>query len=160
MAVRTSLSGGDGFRGPQACKVVGITYRQLDHWARIGLVTPSVAAAAGSGTQRLYAYTDLLELKVIKRLLDAGFSLQKIRKVFAYIRKELEQAPTDAQIVWDGDRVYACRSEGEIVDVLSRGQLVFPIANDRVRAELDGSIAQLRPAPPEPGQRRRAAGDA
>lgn len=66
--------GDSGYRGPQVCEIVGITYRQLDYWARTGLLVPSITAAKGSGTQRRYSYRDLLELKVIKQLLDAGLS--------------------------------------------------------------------------------------
>ena len=68
-----------GYRGPTACKAAGITYRQLDYWARTGLVEPSVRPAGGSGTQRLYGFRDILVLKVVKRLLDTGVSLQQIR---------------------------------------------------------------------------------
>ena len=71
---------GAGYRGPLVCKIVGITYRQLDYWARTDLVRPSVCDANGSGTQRLYSYRDLVELKVIKRLLDADISLQAARR--------------------------------------------------------------------------------
>ena len=73
------LSEDTGYRGPTACKAAGITYRQLDYWARTGLVEPSVRGATGSGTQRLYGFRDILVLKVVKRLLDTGVSLQQIR---------------------------------------------------------------------------------
>src|SRR5580704_3069003 len=79
----------EGFRGPQVCAVVGITYRQLDYWARTGLLRPSIADARGSGTQRRYSYTDLLELKVIKQLLDAGISLQRARRAVECLREGL-----------------------------------------------------------------------
>ena len=72
-----------GYRGPTACNAAGITYRQLDYWARTGLVEPTVRGATGSGTQRLYSFRDILILKVVKRLLDAGISLQQIRTAVA-----------------------------------------------------------------------------
>ena len=91
-----------GFRGPQVCSIVGITYRQLDYWARTDLVRPSVADAKGSGSQRRYSYRDLLELKVIKSLLDAGVSLQSARKAIEYLRKNLGEDVASANLVIDG----------------------------------------------------------
>ena len=100
-----------GYRGPQVCKIVGITYRQLDYWARTDLVRPSVCDANGSGTQRLYSYRDLVELKVIKRLLDAGISLQAARKAIEYLREQLGDDLASAHLVLDGghDRARADR---------------------------------------------------
>lgn len=134
------------FGGPEAAKIVGITYRQLDHWARKGLVLPSVASAAGSGSQRRYSYADLLELKVIKNLRDAGLSLQRIQKAFEYIRRHLDGQTAGLRIFSDGTHVYACRSNDEVIDLLDSGQVVFGFALGRVFEELDGSIAQLRPS--------------
>ena len=76
-----------GYRGPTACAAAGITYRQLDYWARTGLVEPSIRPAAGSGSQRLYGFRDILVLKVVKRLLDTGISLQQIRTAVAHLRE-------------------------------------------------------------------------
>lgn len=135
------------FGGPEAAKVVGISYRQLDHWARKGLVTPSDAPARGSGTQRLYSYRDLLELKVVKRLRDAGLSLQRIERAFRYIREHLDQDTAELRIFSDGTKVYACRSNDEVIDLLDSGQVVFGFALGRVFDELDGSIADLRAEP-------------
>ena len=67
----------NGFRAPQVCKLVGITYRQLDYWARTNLIKPSLQHAHGSGSQRLYSFTDVVQLKVIKRLLDAGIASRR-----------------------------------------------------------------------------------
>ena len=109
-----------GFRGPQVCAIVGITYRQLDYWARTDLVTPSVRAADGSGSQRLYSFTDVVELRIIKRLLDAGVSLRQIRTALGDLRKESGGKPlTDVTLMSDGRRIYACHSGEEVVDVLS-----------------------------------------
>jgi DNA-binding transcriptional MerR regulator len=98
MAARPSPAASEpGFRGPIVYKLVGITYRQLDYWARTGLVTPSVRAADGSGTQRLYSFTDIVELRIIKRLLDAGVSLRQIRDAIGYLRKESGDQPAAAE---------------------------------------------------------------
>ena len=133
-----------GFRGPIVYKLVGITYRQLDYWARTGLVTPSVRAADGSGTQRLYSFTDVVELRIIKRLLDAGVSLQRIREAMAYLRKQSSGKPlTDVTLMSDGERIYACQSGEEVIDVLSHGQAVFGIAVGRVWADTEGDVATL-----------------
>jgi DNA-binding transcriptional MerR regulator len=145
MAARPSPAASEpGFRGPIVYKLVGITYRQLDYWARTGLVTPSVRAADGSGTQRLYSFTDVVELRIIKRLLDAGVSLRQIRQAIGYLRKESGGKPlSDVTLMSDGNRIYACHSNQEVVDVLSHGQAVFGIAVGRVWADTEGDLAHL-----------------
>lgn len=137
-----------GYRGPQACKIVNITYRQLDYWTRTDLVAPSISPATGSGTQRLYSFNDLLQLKVIKQLLDAGMSLQKVREALDYARTSLAGDWTKATIVADGNGVYALTSEQEVFDLLRRGQGVLGavVAVDAVSKDLQGTLRELRPA--------------
>jgi DNA-binding transcriptional MerR regulator len=133
-----------GYRGPTVSQLIGISYRQLDYWARTGLVTPSVRAADGSGSKRLYGFTDLVELRIIKRLLDAGVSLQRIRDAIRYLRKQAAGKPlTDITLMSDGERIYACQSGEEVIDVLSHGQAVFGIAVGRVWADTEGDVATL-----------------
>jgi DNA-binding transcriptional MerR regulator len=133
-----------GYRGPTVCKLVGITYRQLDYWARTNLVTPSVRAADGSGSQRLYDFGDLVELRIIKRLLDAGVSLQRIREAIAHLRAETPDGSlSDLTLMSDGSRIYACHSGEEVIDVLAKGQAVFGIAVGRVIEDTEGDVAQL-----------------
>ena len=105
-----------GFRGPVACKAAGITYRQLDYWARTDLVTPEIRGAEGSGTQRLYSFRDILLLKVIKRLIDAGISLQQIRVAIDHLRERGVQDLTQVTLMSDGVSVYECTSDLEVVD--------------------------------------------
>ncbi|HVL63698.1 MAG TPA: MerR family transcriptional regulator [Actinomycetota bacterium] len=138
-----------GYRGPQACKIVGITYRQLDYWTRTGLVEPSIHPATGSGSQRLYSFNDLLQLKVVKQLIDAGASLQKVRQAIDYVRTHLDDDWSRATIVTDGAGVYACTSDAEVVDLLRRGQGVLGaiVAVDRVKEQLAGDLRELRPQP-------------
>ena len=137
-----------GYRGPQACKIVDITYRQLDYWTRTGLVSPTIQPAQGSGTQRLYSFNDLLQLKVIKGLTDAGASLQKVRQAIDYVREHLADDWAKVTIVADGSGVYACTSDAEVVDLLRSGQGVLGaiVAVGRVRDELAGTLRELRPA--------------
>ncbi len=132
-----------GFRGPVACSAAGITYRQLDYWARTGLVDPTVRSATGSGTQRLYSFKDILLLKIIKRLLDAGVSLQQIRIAVDHLRKRGTDDLTRVTLMSDGATVYECRSPDEIIDLLQGGQGVFGIAIGGVWREIEGSLAQL-----------------
>ena len=134
----------DGYRVPEVCKLVGITYRQLDYWARTGLVNPSVREAGGSGTQRLYSFRDLVQLKVIKKLLDAGVSLQNVRKAVVYLRQHLGTEPASVTLMSDGARIYACESEDEIIDLVKRGQGVFAIALDKVWDQLAISVARRK----------------
>ena len=130
-----------GFRGPQVCDIVGITYRQLDYWARTDLLRPSITEAKGSGTQRRYSYRDLLELKVIKRLLDAGISLQSARRAIGYLRENLGEDVAAANLVLTGDSSVLASSGEEIIDLLRGGQGVLnilPLAG--VKEELDAAI--------------------
>jgi len=145
----------DGYRAPQVCNLVGITYRQLDYWARTGLITPSLQQATGSGSQRLYAFGDIVQLKVVKRLLDAGMSLKKIRKAMDILRAELEsESPlSDVTLLSDGKTIYAAHSPSEVVDVFRGGQGVFGIAVGPVQEELVGEIHRLFPDRAIPGER-------
>jgi DNA-binding transcriptional MerR regulator len=132
-----------GYRGPTACNAAGITYRQLDYWARTGLVEPTVRGATGSGTQRLYSFRDILLLKVIKRLLDAGVSLQQIRTAVQHLRKRGTDDLTRVTLMSDGATVYECTSNDEVIDLLQGGQGVFGIAIGGVWREIEGSLAEL-----------------
>jgi DNA-binding transcriptional MerR regulator len=134
----------DGYRVPEVCKVVGISYRQLDYWARTGLVNPSVKEAGGSGTQRMYSFQDLVQLRVIKKLLDAGVSLQRIRKAVDFLQDNMNKQPQGITLMSDGTSIYACESEDEIIDLVKRGQGVFAIALDKVWDDLSGSLAKSR----------------
>ncbi|HEX9892020.1 MAG TPA: MerR family transcriptional regulator [Actinomycetota bacterium] len=129
-----------GYRAPQVTDLLGISYRQLDYWDRIGLVKPSVRGAQGSGSQREYSFEDLLQLRVIKQLLDAGISLQKVRKAVEYIRGHLGEQPQGLNILSDGTHIYAATSPDEVFDVLQKGQGVFAIAVDKVWSDLEGSV--------------------
>jgi DNA-binding transcriptional MerR regulator len=132
-----------GYRGPTACTAAGITYRQLDYWARTGLVEPSVRPASGSGSQRLYGFRDILALKIVKRLLDTGISLQQIRTAVSYLREQGASDLAQVTLMSDGASVYACTSPDEVVDLLQAGQGVFGIALGRVWQEVEGSLAEL-----------------
>ncbi|MDQ1712778.1 MAG: hypothetical protein QOE45_2228 [Frankiaceae bacterium] len=138
---------GTGYRGQTACAVAGITYRQLDYWARTGLVTPSVRDAGGSGTQRLYSFRDILVLKLVRRLLDTGISLQNIRSAVGQLRAGGAEDLADITLLSDGTTVYECTSTDEVVDLLKGGQGVFAIAVGKVVREVEGSLAEL------PGER-------
>jgi DNA-binding transcriptional MerR regulator len=134
-----------GFSGTKAAQVVGITYRQLDYWARTDLVLPSLVDAAGSGSRRRYSYRDLLELRMIKKLLDAGVRLETVRDVFAYLRREIEGDISSAHVVIDGSTVLLCEGD-ELIDVVRRGQGVLqllPVAT--VKSEIDEQIVAMRP---------------
>lgn len=137
------LSENAGYRGPTACAAAGITYRQLDYWARTQLVEPTVRSATGSGTQRLYSFKDILLLKIIKRLLDAGVSLQQIRIAIDHLRVRGTDDLTQVTLMSDGASVYECRSADEIIDLLQGGQGVFGIAVGGVWKEIEGSLHEL-----------------
>ncbi|CAN5153811.1 MerR family transcriptional regulator [soil metagenome] len=138
---------GIGYRGPTACSAAGITYRQLDYWARTGLVEPSVREASGSGTSRLYSFRDILVLKVVKKLLDAGVSLVNIRTAIGTLRDRGVADLAQITLMSDGTTVYECTSTDEVVDLLQGGQAVFAIAVGRHVRDVEGTLAAL------PGER-------
>jgi DNA-binding transcriptional MerR regulator len=139
-----------GYRGVAACHAAGISYRQLDYWARTSLVVPSIRDASGSGSQRLYSFRDLVVLKVVKRLLDAGVSLQNIRKAIEALRSRGVEDLAGITLISDGTTVYECRSAEEVVDLLQGGQGVFGIAVGGAFKEIQGSLSLL-PAEPAAG---------
>lgn len=136
-----------GYRGPSACQIAGITYRQLDYWARTSLVVPSIRGAAGSGSQRLYSFKDILVLKIVKRLLDTGISLHNIRVAVDHLRQRGVRDLANITLFSDGTTVYECTSAEEVVDLLQGGQGVFGIAVSGAMRELTGAIADF------PGER-------
>ena len=149
-----------GFSGAKAAEIVGITYRQLDYWARTDLVRPTLTDAAGSGSRRRYGYTDLLELKVIKSLLDAGIRLENVREVFSYLRDILGQEITSANLVIQGSTSVVIQSDGELIDLIHKGQGVLnilPLAG--VRDEMDARIRELRPPAGSPADSTAVVGD-
>jgi DNA-binding transcriptional MerR regulator len=154
-----ALADGVGYRGPTACSAAGISYRQLDYWARTGLVEPSVRPAHGSGSQRLYSFRDILMLKVVKRLLDTGVSLQNIRTAVTYLRECGVADLTEITLMSDGTTVYACTSPDEVVDLVQGGQGVFGIAVGRVVREVEGDLAELPAERATTDARTAAAGD-
>jgi len=133
-----------GYRGATACVAAGITYRQLDYWARTGLVEPSIKSATGSGSQRLYGFRDILVLKIVKRLLDTGVSLQNIRTAVDHLRSRGVADLESMTLMSDGVSIYECESADQIVDLLAGGQGVFGIAISRVWTEVEGSLAHLQ----------------
>ncbi len=136
-----------GYRGPTACSAAGITYRQLDYWARTGLVEPTVREASGSGSQRLYSFRDILVLKVVKKLLDAGVPLVNIRVAISTLRGHGVEELAQVTLMSDGTTVYECTSTDEMVDLLQGGQAVFAIAVGRQVRDVEGTLASL------PGER-------
>src|SRR6187549_1557711 len=130
-----------GYRGAIAARAAGISYRQLDYWARTGLVEPAVRGAAGSGSQRLYGFRDILVLKVVKRLLDTGVSLQQIRTAVEHLRERGVEDLSQITLMSDGASVYECRSNDEVIDLVQGGQGVFGIALGKVWREVEGTLA-------------------
>ena len=136
-----------GYRGPIAHRVAGITYRQLDYWARTGLVVPSIRNAEGSGTQRLYSFRDILLLRVVKRFLDVGISLQQICVAIDHLNARGVDDLTELTLVSDGFSVYEVTSANELFDLTRGGQGMFMISVSSVWRELEGTLSTL------PGER-------
>jgi DNA-binding transcriptional MerR regulator len=137
------LNSDSGYRGAVAARAAGISYRQLDYWARTQLVEPTVRGAAGSGSQRLYGFRDILVLKLVKRLLDTGISLQQIRVAVGQLRESGINDLAQTTLMSDGASVYLCTSNDEVIDLVSRGQGVFGIAVGKVLREVEHDLVQL-----------------
>lgn len=135
---------GEGFGRETVMRTTGITYRQLDYWARTGLLRPSVKDASGSGSRRRYSFQDILQLRIMKRLLDAGISLQQIRSAVKYLSTEMGKPLEEVVLISDGKSVNAVTSGDEVVDLLAKGQGVFAIAVGKVYQELQGQVAEIR----------------
>lgn len=137
-------NGQTGFSGTKAAAVVGISYRQLDYWARTDLVRPSLADASGSGSRRMYSYRDLLELRVIKSLLDAGIKLESVRKAFTYLRENVESDIAAATLVISGNDVLLCDGD-TLIDIVRRGGqgVLNVLAIGSVKTDLDASLVEL-----------------
>ena len=135
-----------GYRAPQVCRMVGITYRQLDYWARTGFMVPSLQQARGSGSQRLYSFADLVQLKVIKRLLDAGMDLRRIRSAFGALSNQMSSwswEDGEVTLASDGASIYALKSPEQVIDLLQKGQGVFGVALGPLVEEVAGEVHQL-----------------
>ena len=145
-----------GYRAPQVCRIVGITYRQLDYWARTGFMVPSLQRAQGSGSQRLYSFADLVQLKVVKRLIDAGMDVKRIRRAFSELSgRKTSWNWEDGQItlVSDGSSIYALKSPEEIIDIFKKGQAVLGVVLGPLVDEISGEVHQLTETAVEEGYR-------
>lgn len=142
----TTQSSEAGFSGKKTAEIVGISYRQLDYWARTDLIRPSLTDASGSGSRRSYSYRDLLELKVVKQLLDGGVKLEQVRGAFRYIREQLGEDVASANIVLSGTGTVVVQSDDELVDAVKHGQGVLNLilAVGPLKAQLDASVVELR----------------
>ena len=132
-----------GYRGAVAARVAGITYRQLDYWARTDLVVPSIRTASGSGSQRLYSFRDILVLKLVKRLLDTGISLQQIRVAVDQLHSAGITDLAQTTLMSDGASVYLCTSNDEVIDLVQRGQGVFGIFVGQVLRDVEGDLVEF-----------------
>ncbi|WP_130176043.1 MerR family transcriptional regulator [Cryobacterium sp. SO1] len=144
------LDENSGYRGAVAARAAGISYRQLDYWARTELVEPTVRGAAGSGSQRLYGFRDILVLKLVKRLLDTGISLQQIRTAVNQLRESGVNDLAQTTLMSDGASVYLCTSNDEVIDLVSRGQGVFGIAVGKVLREVETTLVELNTQSSDP----------
>ena len=139
----------EGFSGRQTAEIVGISYRQLDYWARTDLIRPSLADASGSGSRRRYSYQDLLELRVIKTLLDAGIKLESVREVFTYLRSHVPSDIASAHLVISGQTVVLAQGD-ELIDVVKQGQGVLNVLSlAGVKNDVDAQLIPLRFEPPQ-----------
>ena len=144
----------EGFSGTRTAQVVGISYRQLDYWARTDLIRPSLVDATGSGSRRRYSYRDLLELKVVKKLIDAGIRLESVREVFAYLREHMNTDVASAHLVISGTDVLLCDGD-DLINVVRRGQgvlNVLPLAG--VKNDIDAQLVPLGEEPAGVSPRR------
>ncbi|OLT55287.1 MerR family transcriptional regulator [Corynebacterium sp. CNJ-954] len=138
-----------GYRGTTVCQLAGISYRQLDYWTRTNLVSASIASAAGSGSHRLYSFRDVLMIKIIKTLIDAGISLQNVRKAIGHLADRGVADLSSLTLFCDGTTIYECRSADDVIDLLAGGQGVFGLAVPGLMKDLSATITQLDPTATE-----------
>ena len=113
----------------------GCTAAQLRYWARSGLVTP--------GDDATYGFRDLVALRVVRTLLDAGLPTTRARAALSEIRAAGDDL-TSLRVVTDGRRVWACYDDGQILDALRAGQLALFVAVDQVAADVDADVRAFR----------------
>ena len=136
----------EGFTAEQASRFTGCTAHQLRYWDRVGLVRPTIQATGGRpGVRRLYAFRDLIELKVVRSLLDGGMSLQRVRRAYDYLRKKagLNEHLSEVKLVTDGVSIFEiCRTDGEVLDALKEGQMAFFLAIDDIARSVQGKVSE------------------
>lgn len=129
-----------GYRGTVASKVAGITYRQLDYWARKQIVEPSITPSHGSGSRRLYSFKDVVILAVSKRLLDAGVNLQNVTAAIGFLSRRTTAQLADVTIMCDGQQVYECTTSEQMLDLLRSGKAVFGVSVGSLWHEIDEAL--------------------
>ena len=141
---RADAASHPGYSPGEVRRYTGISYRQLDHWAREGVVVPSVSSAAGSGTRRRYSFRDILAIRVVKRLTDAGVSFRNVRLAVQTLRQLGEDDLASVVLVSDGESVYQCRSDDEVIDLVRGGQGVF-VSVSHALADVRAALAEAAP---------------
>ncbi|WP_288296298.1 MerR family transcriptional regulator [uncultured Bifidobacterium sp.] len=129
-----------GYRGTVASKVAGITYRQLDYWARKQIVEPSITPSHGSGSRRLYSFKDVVILAVSKRLLDAGVNLQNVTAAIGFLSRRTTAQLADVTIMCDGQQVYECTTSEQMLNLLRSGKAVFGVSVGSLWHEIDEAL--------------------
>ena len=129
-----------GYRGTVASKVAGITYRQLDYWARKQIVEPSITPSHGSGSRRLYSFKDVVILAVSKRLLDAGVNLQNVTAAIGILSRRTTAQLADVTIMCDGQQVYECTTSEQMLNLLRSGKAVFGVSVGSLWHEIDEAL--------------------
>jgi DNA-binding transcriptional MerR regulator len=138
----------EGFTAQQACRLTGCTPHQLRYWDRVELVAPSVQSTGGRpGKRRLYAFRDLVALRVVKSLLDNGMSVQRVRRAWDYLRStgDMDRHLAEVQLVTDGQSIFrVAADDGELVDALREGQLAFFVAIDEIAREVEEDVTRFQ----------------
>ena len=136
-----------GYTGPEVCKITGITYRQLDHWTTSSLINASIRNLKGSGFHRIYSFQDIIQIKMVNKLREAGVSLQKIRIALKNIQKVLgdDISISDVSVFSDGKSIYVISDNDQMIDLLKKGQAVFGISLGPVHSEAEAKIFSLYP---------------
>ncbi|NMM99716.1 transcriptional regulator [Bifidobacterium sp. DSM 109958] len=130
-----------GYRGTVASKVAGITYRQLDYWARKQIVEPSINPSHGSGSRRLYSFKDVVILAVSKRLLDAGVNLQNVTTAIGFLTQRTAAQLENVTIMCDGDEVHECTTNEQVIELVHSGKAVFGVSVGSLWHQIDAALA-------------------
>ncbi|HEY6003879.1 MAG TPA: MerR family transcriptional regulator [Anaeromyxobacter sp.] len=133
-----------GFSSKIVLELAGITYRQLDYWARTGLVRSSIRQAAGRGSRRVYSFEDLVAFRVVARLLGAGASLQAVRRAVQYLKRHTDRPLSTLALISDGKRVLALTEDPQkMIEATAEGQVVIAIDVAPIVRTLQGKVTEI-----------------